>query len=131
MDQRTKQKILTKLRQQPCEDSIEAVQRLVLERMVESDLALDLIGTIVDESGSVFFYSMCKAAFLSEFFDGELTGILVSRTFAEEPTTGLYIAHKLNRGCVLSEEEKQLFLKRLEKAFCPGGDVDVGKNARN
>ena len=109
--------MLARLRKWPCVDEMEARQRDVLARLIESEFSGELFGTMIDEDGGAFGYVFAKGAYLPELSGGLLSGILVTRLTGDETVFRAYLRHQPEGVMVLDEEEKELCLHNIETAL--------------
>lgn len=130
MDRQKIKSVLAALRNRHCEDGIEKIQKMMLEKLVESEFSIDLIGTVTDEVGKPIVYIFSKEALLSEFFGGKMSCVMVYRTERIDAATRLYFAHQLKRIGKLSEDEKELALNRIVNALLIGENERVGNHTQ-
>ena len=122
-----KERILAELRKRPREEGIAGIQQKLVERLIESDFTLDLIGTEVDERGSLFMYCFSKTAILAEDFSCDPSCVLVSRIFGFTSVLRAYMLSELERIAKISEDEKELVLDRLVHTLTAGENEDIGQ----
>lgn len=115
MDQK-KESTLNVLRQQHTEGAVERWQLMVLEKLVESDFAIDHVGTMVDEFGCKFGYIFLKSAYLAEPGSKLLAGVFTTRISGDGRTFLHYASEQFEGGGVLGEEEKEMCLRNIEAA---------------
>ena len=113
-------KAIALLREQQGKDKFESVKLMVLERLAESIQLFDPVGTVIDESGELFFYIINKKALLSEFVGSVLECLVITRACAVNGSFALYMAHKAKSIGKFSHEEKQLALERIVNALTVG-----------
>lgn len=126
-----KEKVLALLREQRSEDQLKNVALMVLEKLVESGSAFDMVGTIVDEVGQMYLYNISKRALLSEFGGSIFTFIGIHRIAGENETLRLYLTHKLERSGALLEEDLELAFERIIHALTVGEGESFGENSRD
>lgn len=121
-----KEKVLTLLREQQCEYGWEQDIRLVLTKLVESDLSIDLVGTVTDEAGQLIMYIINKQTLLSEFCGGVFSYIVTNRISGVDRPLALYMAHQKERIGRFLQEELELVYEHIinsllmseDQSFC-------------
>lgn len=121
-----KEKALTLLREQQCECRWERDVQLVLSKLLESDLTIDLVGTITDEFGHQIMYIVNKQALLSEFCGGVFSYIVTNRISGVDRPLALYMAHQKERIGRFLQEELELAYEHIinsllmskDESFC-------------
>ena len=126
-----KQKVLALLREQQSKNRNESAALRVLEMLVESELTIDLVGTITDEVGELFFYILRKEALLTEFSGGIFSFLTVHRIRRVDPAFALYMAHKKERVCAFLQEELELAYKRILHALLMRENEGVGEDVED
>ena len=126
-----KERALALLREQRCESNWEKDMQLVLTKLVESDLTIDLVGTISDEVGQLIMYIINKQALLSEFCGGVFSYIVVNRISGVDQALALYMAHKLERAGTFLEEELELGYERIIHSLLVSEDQSFRENTKD
>ena len=126
-----KEKAIALLRGQQSRSKEESVKLMVLERMAESVQLFDSVGTVIDESGELFFYIINKKALLSEFVGSVLECVIITRARGVNGSFALYMAHKAKSTGKFSHEEKQLALERIVNALTVGKGKRFGDDTED
>ena len=111
------EKILAALRETPCEDDIQRLQKQVLVKLIESGFTTKLAGTETDEVFGLFAYMILKGAMLLEIGSSPIEGILILRMTGPDAMMDAYLVHQLECLGVFSDDEKELCLDNIEKAL--------------
>ena len=126
-----KEKALALLREQQCESKWEKDARLVLTKLVETDLTIDLVGTITDEAGQLIMYIINKQALLSEFCGGVFSYLVVNRIERVDRALGLYMAHQKERIGAFLQEELELGYEHIIHSLLASEDQSLSENAKD
>ena len=121
-----KERALALLRERQCESQWEKDARLVLTRLVESELALDLVGTVTDEVGQLIMYIVNKKALLSEFCGGVFSYLVITRVERVDRALGLYMAHQKERAGAFLKEELELGYEHIINSLLVGENQSIG-----
>lgn len=123
-----KERALALLREQQCERLEEKAKLRVIQKLVESEGAFDLVGAVIDEFGELIFYIIDKSALLSEFGGSIFARVCVRRACAVNGSFSLYMAHQAKRIGILGHEQRELALERIINALLAGKDEGFGDN---
>lgn len=126
-----REKALALLREQQCEYEWEKDVRLVLQKLLESELTIDLVGTIIDEAGHLIMYAINKQALLSEFCGGVLSYVAVHRIAGVDCALALYMAHQQERIGRFLQEELEFAYERIVNSLLAGKGERFGENAQD
>ena len=126
-----KEKALALLRERQCEDKWEQDDRLVLTKLIESDLTIDLVGTITDEFGHLIMYVINKQALLSEFCGGVFSYIVTNRISGVDRSLALYMAHQKERIGRFLQEELELAYEHIINSLLMSEDQSFREDAKN
>lgn len=126
-----REKALALLREQQCEYEWEKDARLVLQKLLESGLTIDLAGTIIDEAGHLIMYVINKQALLSEFCGGVLSYVAAHRIAGVDCALALYMAHQQERVGRFLQEELELAYKHIVDSLLTGEGERFGEDAQD
>ena len=126
-----KEKALALLREQRCECNWEKDAKLVLTKLVESDLSIDLFGTVTDEVGQLIMYVVNKQALLSEFCGGVFSYLVVNRISGVDRPLALYMAHQKERIGVFLQEELEMGYERIINSLLMSENQSFGEDAKD
>ena len=126
-----KEKALALLREQRCESRWEKDYQLVLTKLVESDLTMDLVGTIRDEAGQMIMYIINKQALLSEFCGGVFSYLVANRICGVDRALALYMMHKKERIGGFLKEELELAYEHIINSLLVGMDQSFREDTKD
>ena len=126
-----KEKALALLREQQCECRWEKDAQIVLTKLVESDLSIDLVGTVTDESGQLIMYIINKQALLSEFCGGVFSYLVINRISGVDRSLALYMAHQKERIGRFLQEELELGYEHIINSLLMSEDQSFREDAKN
>lgn len=126
-----KEKALTLLREQQAESNWEKDAKFVLTKLVESDLTIDLVGTVTDEFGQLIMYVINKQALLSEFCGGVFSYIVVNRISGVDRALALYMAHQKERIGRFLQEELELAYEHIVNSLLMSEDQSFREDTKD
>ena len=126
-----KEKVLAALREQQCECRWEKDMQLVLTKLVESDLTIDLVGTISDEAGQMIMYIINKHALLSEFCGGVFSYLVVNRICGVDRALALYMTHEKERIGGFLKEELELAYEHIINSLLMSEDQSFREDTKD
>ena len=126
-----KEKALTLLREQRAESNWEKDAKFVLTKLVESDLTIDLVGTVTDEFGQLIMYVINKQALLSEFCGGVFSYIVVNRISGVDRALALYMAHQKERIGRFLQEELELAYEHIVNSLLMSEDQSFREDTKD